>query len=47
MMYPQVDLLGIEEQWKENFTEDDITKLLNTPEYEMLLRRHSGNPVGN
>ncbi len=40
-----VDLLGVEEQWKEHFTEDDIAKMLNAPEYEMLLRRYGGNPV--
>ena len=41
----QADLLAIEEQWKANFTEDDITKLLNAQEYAMLLRRYSGKPV--
>jgi len=46
LIYFQADLLAIEEQWKENFTDDDINKLLNSPEYEMLLRRYSGRPVG-
>ena len=40
------DLLAIEEEWKENFTEDDISFLLNASEMEMLLRRYGSRPVG-